>query len=454
MVEPIAYLIVGLFGVGMGVAFLAADPRSPTSRALSAMWVALGVAVLVNIPASASLARDPSLVRVFGRIYSVLDPLVIITTCEWILRLGRTEVSRYPNRRRGEGVVRLAQGLAVVYGLAGLVEPELRSGFFATSWRTEFLTQPAWYLFALPFVLALALAAWRVSQLLVADIDPAERLRLIGLAAASPFWVAATFLPLRWKPVSTAIGQLIFLVGAVQYHVQQGQRGQFLARFLSPQLAALVRDRGLPGALQRSRVELSVVACDLRGFTAFAESAAPEEVMKLLEDYYGRVGEVVTEFGGSIKDFAGDGVLALVGAPVAYVDHARRAVGMALAIRERAQTVLVTWNRLGLALGVGVGVASGFTTVGTIGGSGRLEYAAVGPAVNLAARGASRAEADQVLVDQRIVGLVGGDAGFHFEPLETTELKGFARPVTLFTVVPADPSSPPTRDRPRPLAEH
>jgi len=74
--------------------------------------------------------------------------------------------------------------------------------------------------------------------------------------------------------------------------------------------------------------------------------------------------------------------------------------------------------------------------------------------VNLAARLASRAEADQVLVDQRIVGLVGGDAGVHFEPLETTELKGFARPVTLFTVVPADPSSPPTRDRPRPLAEH
>src|SRR5947209_1079357 len=141
--------------------------------------------------------------------------------------------------------------------------------------------------------------------------------------------------PVRWKPIGFALGEIVFLLGAIRYHVVQGQRGQFLARFVSPAVARVVRERGMASAFQRSRVELSVVACDLRGFTAFAETGAPEEVMKLLEDYYSAVGEVVSEFGGSIKDFAGDGILALVGAPIAYPDHARRAVGMALKIRDR-----------------------------------------------------------------------------------------------------------------------
>ncbi len=437
MVEPIAYLIVALFGVGMAIAFLAADPRSPTSRTLSLMWLLLGVALFLNIPANAALERDAVLGSLWSRVYSVIDPAVMICASEWLLRLGRTEVSADPARQRGEWLLRVAQGLAVLYGLSGLLRPDLRAGVFARMPQLETLSQPAFYLFALPFALVVALPGLRIIQLLLADIDPAERVRLIAFSVAAPFWAAATFLPPRWKPVSSATGELIFLIGAVQYHVQQGQRGQFLARFLSPQLAGLVRDRGLPGALQRSRIELSVVACDLRGFTAFSELAAPEEVMKLLEDYYHAVGEVVAEFGGSIKDFAGDGVLALVGAPIAYPDHAHRAVGMALAIRDRTQAVLAEWNRLGIVLGVGVGVASGFTTVGTIGSSGRLEYAAVGPAVNLAARLVTRAEAGQVLVDQRIVGLLGGDdGGFHFEKLETAELKGFTRPVTLFSVAP------------------
>src|SRR4029077_15039418 len=144
----------------------------------------------------------------------------------------------------------------------------------------------------------------------------------------------------------------------------QGQRGQFLSRFLSPQVVRVVRERGLASTMQQSRTELSVVACDLRGFTAFTETAAPEEIMKLLAEYYGAVGEVVVRFGGSISNFAGDGILALVGAPIAHPDHPARAIGMALQIRDRVSAILARWKTLGLDVGIGVGVASGFVTVG------------------------------------------------------------------------------------------
>ena len=214
--------------------------------------------------------------------------------------------------------------------------------------------------------------------------------------------------------------------------------GQFLARFLSPEVVHLARQHGLTSMMQQSRIELSAIACDLRGFTAFTERAAPEEIMKLLDDYYKAVSAAVSAFGGSINDFAGDGILALVGAPIAYPDHAQRAVATALEIRERMRAILSHWNDLGLDLGLGIGIASGFVTVGVIGGAQRLEYAAVGPAVNLAARLCSRAAAGQILADQRVVGAAGNGAqAYHFEKLETAELKGVARPVTIFAVVPS-----------------
>jgi class 3 adenylate cyclase len=198
--------------------------------------------------------------------------------------------------------------------------------------------------------------------------------------------------------------------------------------------------------MQRTRVELSAVACDLRGFTAFAETAAPEEIMTLLEEYYAAVGESVVRFGGSISNFAGDGILALVGAPIAHVDHARRAVGMALDLRDRTGGILSRWRERGLAVGVGVGVASGFVTVGVIGGTERLEYTAVGPAVNLAARLCARAEAGQILADARVVAAAGRESdGYRVQQLETAELKGFARPVTIFSVASPSADTGPTR---------
>jgi adenylate cyclase len=431
VIEAIPYLIVGLIGFGMGVSFFAADPRSPTSRALSLMWCLLGLAAAMNIPAAASRGT-PAHVWLWERLYSIVDPAIIVCGLEWVLRIGRTQAAQDKRARAGELLLRVAQALACLYGAAGLAFPESRAEVWATPRHFRFVSRPEFYLFAIPFNLSGLLGAVRVVQLLRADTDRAEKVRLVTLVLATPAFASGYTVPDPWRAINFAIGEVIFLVGAIRYHVLQGQRSQFLARFLSPQLARLVSERGLASTMQRSRVELSVVACDLRGFTAFAETGAPEEVMKLLEEYYEVVGEVVSRFGGSIKDFAGDGILALVGAPIPYPDHAPRALAMALEIRDRGDAILSHWRSLGVDLGLGVGVASGFVTVGTI-GSGRLEYAAVGPAVNLASRLASRAEAGQVLAEPHVVGLAG-DGGFRFEKLESAELKGFARPVVVYSV--------------------
>jgi len=229
------------------------------------------------------------------------------------------------------------------------------------------------------------------------------------------------------------LGLTYVVVFSLRYFAE-GRRGEFLARFLSPQLARSVLERGLSDTMRQNRVQLSVVACDLRGFTAFAETAAPEDVIQFLREYYETVGRVVTESGGSILNFAGDGIVSLVGAPVTCGDHAARAVRIALETWNRFREMQERWRRLGLRVGLGFGVASGFVTVGTIASSDHLEYTAVGPAVNLAARLSSHAESGQVLVDPRTVGLMGEDGELcRFESIGSTELKGFARPVELFS---------------------
>lgn len=430
MVDPVGFLIAGLFAIGMALSFFAADARSPPTRALALFLGLFGTAILLNIAAYS---------RVFGtsvsfwvRTFSLVEIGVLCAAFEWILRVGRTEVDVEP--ARGDRLLRLSQALACVYGIAGITFPSLRIEFWNVPWTPPPVRRSEFYLFAIPFGLALALAGARIVDLLRARLDHAERLRLIALMLATPFWCGGIFLPPEWKALGFALGAVIFLVASIRYHVLQGQRGQFLARFLSPQIVSLVRERGL-ASLRQSRTELSVVACDLRGFTAFTETAAPEEIMRLLEEYYAAVGELVAAVGGSISNFAGDGVLALVGAPIPCTDHAARAVSLALQMRDRIGAILSHWRKLGLELGIGVGVASGFVTVGVIGGAEHLEYTAVGPAVNLAARLCNRAEAGQVLADARAAGLVGDTGGrYRLVKLESAELKGFARPVTIFAV--------------------
>lgn len=451
MIDPLPYAIVGLFAIGMALCFFEADRRSPTSRAFALMLGLLGVAALLNIPAYGAYfgLALPAWIRLF----SLLEAGIIVAGVEWILRIGRTAGA---GEARGDLLVRTAQASAVAYGLLGALLPDLRARVWSGPQGAFQFGTPAHWLFSLPFDVALALGTARIVQLLRAGIDRAELVRLIALAAATPLWYLALVLPGGWQPLAMACGEIIVLGGAIRYHVLQGQRGEFIARFLSPQVVRLVQERGLARALERTRREISVVACDIRGFTAFAESAPPEEVIQVLETYYDAVGQVVARHGASIKDFAGDGILALVGAPIAVPDHAPRAVAMALEIRDCSMALLGRWKRLGHDLGVGVGVASGFVTVGVIGGTERLEYAAVGPPVNLAARLATHAAADQVLAEPRVVAAASGgnpDGRVTFVPRETVELKGVARPVAIHEARPRGDVAPGGDGRRRPAPD-
>ena len=286
-------------------------------------------------------------------------------------------------------------------------------------------------LFALPLELGMLLAAGAILLCLNRRPDAAERVRLIAFLIGIPFIASGLVLPFDVAPVPTVLGLMILLIGALGYHVLLGGRGLFRTRFLSPQVLDLVRRRGLRSAMQDDSFELSLVCCDLRGFTNYAREHSSDEVIAILRTYYDRVGEVVTEFEGTVKDYAGDGVLILVGAPLQFDDHARRAVALAESIVRR-------WQDGTQPLNVGVGVASGRVTVGVVGGAGRLEYAAVGSAVNLASRLCEEARPGEVLVAGETVAAIdatGARAGL--EPSTPRRLKGFADEVATFALRPA-----------------
>ena len=210
------------------------------------------------------------------------------------------------------------------------------------------------------------------------------------------------------------------------------QRMKRLRRFLSPQVAELVINSGDDSILGSHRREIVVVFCDLRGFTAFAESSEPEEVMGVLGEYHAALGELIFRYEGTLERFTGDGLMVFFNDPIPLDKPAQRAVEMALAMRDRVRTLAEGWSRLGHDLGFGVGIAQGFATLGRIGYEGRFDYAAIGSVTNLAARLCAEAGAGQVLVSQRVFNAVDDVAVG--EPVGTLELRGFSRPIRAFGV--------------------
>jgi class 3 adenylate cyclase/CheY-like chemotaxis protein len=206
-----------------------------------------------------------------------------------------------------------------------------------------------------------------------------------------------------------------------------------LRRFLSPQLADLIVSSGDERLLESHRREITVVFCDLRGFTAFAETAEPEEVMGVLREYHAAMGGLIFQFEGTLERFAGDGLMVFFNDPLPCPDPAARAVRMAVAMRERVGTLAETWRKRGHQLGFGVGIALGYATLGKIGFEGRFDYGAIGTVTNLAARLCDEARGGQILISQRVFAAVEDLA--ETEPAGECNLKGFLKPVPAFNVV-------------------
>ena len=222
----------------------------------------------------------------------------------------------------------------------------------------------------------------------------------------------------------------------VQEQVEQLERMGRLRRFLSPQLADLVVSSGDESFLESHRRDITVVFCDLRAFTAFAETAEPEEVMGVLNDYYQALGDLVTRFEGTLERFTGDGLMVFFNDPLPCDDAPLRAVRMAVAMRNRIQGLAQGWARHGYDLALGVGVAQGYATLGRIGFEGRSDYTAIGNCTNLAARLCAEARPWQILVSPRVHAAV--EEFVTSEPVGELTLRGFSRPVATFNVVGLD----------------
>jgi class 3 adenylate cyclase/CheY-like chemotaxis protein len=225
----------------------------------------------------------------------------------------------------------------------------------------------------------------------------------------------------------------------VAAQIDELQRVGRLKRFFSPQVAELILTGGAEDPLRSHRREITVVFVDLRGFTAFAETAEPEDVMQILRDYHGVTGPLIVEHGGTLERFTGDGMMIFFNDPVPVVDPGPRAVRMAVAMREQARDLAYRWRQLGHDLGLGVGIAQGYATIGAIGFEGRSDYAAIGTVTNLAAHLCGEAHAWQILVSPRVAAEVGEVV--EMEDVGELTLKGLRRPVPARNVVRIRPSA-------------
>ncbi|HUS23938.1 MAG TPA: adenylate/guanylate cyclase domain-containing protein [Candidatus Binatia bacterium] len=417
--------VVALIAVGMGVAFWITDPDSPTSRALALFLLCTGVAIGINARAVQldDLAQLPWWVRVVG----LMEALAFITGVEWGLRVGRTITAEH-QRGFGIALLRAAQVLTLIYAALAAAFPRERAHDLLGSLTLHRVPGPWFFAFAGPAVLAGLLVVVAGVRVLFLRPDRAEVVRIGAMLGAMPLLAGAVALPPEIAPFSIALGEIVFLLGALRYHVVQGARGQFMARFLAPQVAELVRERGLKNAMARQRVTLSIVCCDIRGFTAYAQDHTPEQVMKLLRDFYGAIGAAATAEGGTIKDLAGDGALILIGAPVPFADHAARALSLA---RRLQATVRPVVKKRSERLGLGVGVASGKVAVGIVGQGARYEYVAVGPTVNLASRLCDEARDGEIHAAETTL-VAAGEKSTGGRRRHT--VKGIAEPVTAVVI--------------------
>jgi adenylate cyclase len=222
------------------------------------------------------------------------------------------------------------------------------------------------------------------------------------------------------------------LEARVQAQLEDLQRVNRLRRFLSPQLVELMIDSGDEDFLRSHRREIVVVFCDLRGFTSFAESSEPEEVMGVLQEYHEAMGELIFAYGGTLERFTGDGLMVFFNDPLPIDDAPVQALLMSVAMRDRVRLLAGRWRRRGYDLALGIGLAQGFATLGRIGFEGRFDYAAIGSVTNLAARLCDAAKPWQVLASQRV--FYAAEPAAEGEPFGELQLKGFSRAVQVFDV--------------------
>jgi class 3 adenylate cyclase/CheY-like chemotaxis protein len=206
-----------------------------------------------------------------------------------------------------------------------------------------------------------------------------------------------------------------------------------LQRFLAPEVAKMIASSEAPEAqLASHRREITVVFCDLRGFTAFTDSSEPEEVTAVLREYHENLGELIFRYEGMLDRFIGDGIMIVFNDPIPCEDHTERAVRLSIDMRDKVHTLAKQWHRKGYMLGFGVGIASGYATLGQIGFEQRREYTAIGGVTNLASRLCGEARSGQIVISQRAFSVV--EPWVEACPIGDLTLKGFNRPIAAYEI--------------------
>jgi class 3 adenylate cyclase len=205
-----------------------------------------------------------------------------------------------------------------------------------------------------------------------------------------------------------------------------------LKRFLAPQLAEMIVATGDEGILESHRRDIVVVFCDLRGYTAFAETGEPEEVWAVLREFHAALGPLVSRFEGTLDHFSGDGLMVYFNDPLPCPDPAERAVRMAVAMREAVGELMSGWRRRGFEIGFGIGVAQGYATLGRIGFEERVDYTAIGTVTNLAARLCAEAQDGQILLSKRVAAAVEGIVTL--DEIGNLALKGLSQAIAVYNV--------------------
>jgi len=281
---------------------------------------------------------------------------------------------------------------------------------------------------------------------LVTSLDPQAE-RVTGIEAGADDFLSK---PVNWSELLARVSSLLRvkslqdevrrqaealrewnaeLEQRVEQQVSAIERLGRLKRFFSPQVADAIVAGG-EGILEPHRREITAVFLDLRGFTSFTDRADPDEVLELLRAYHEALGRIVGEFGGTLEHFAGDGVMVFFNDPVPVERPAEEAARLALEMQGAFEPIAALWKKRGHDLGLGVGIAQGYATLGAIGFEGRWDYAAIGRVTNLAARLCGEAEGGQVLLDRKSMASV--DGALEARSLGERSLKGFAQPVEAF----------------------
>ncbi len=425
MLADIAHLVISMLMGGVGLIFLWTDRGNAASRALACCFLAAGAATVLAPPQSVS---GTSMVLAIGM--QIFETLSMLFGVEWGRRIGQS-AGRNTRPIKAAGVLfRVAQLILLIFGAMSigyvLIFPEYAvidpEGLVKVR-AVEFAV------FAPLLGTGLLLSGIALLLLMLSPLDPIERIRFNALLVAGPLFMLALMISERYEPLVMSLGLLVVLGGSVRYLIIQSQRGAAMQQFVSPELASRVKLEGMATTMRREKREISVVACDLRGFTAFARSHDSDTVVGLLERYYALAGQIAAEYGGTVKDHAGDGILILVGASGSRKQYALRALNLAQTLSNKIRPLL---EASGFPLGLGVGVATGEATIGAIQGAGRLEYVAVGNVVNLASRLCDRAADGEILLDASSRSLAEVEASTEQRPAEP--MKGYAEALPTFAL--------------------